>query len=99
MSRVVEGFLHPWRSRRRDSTDWLGWQDSNLGMAEPRSAQCDPQVCRTGSIPPKMFKAIRRELCVSDGRGNRAMAEVVLDGTSVVAVVCELVARRMAKHV
>src|SRR5438067_9283326 len=52
MSTECRGFLHPWRPRRRDSTGWLGWQDSNLGMAEPRSAQgCDPQVCRTGSIP------------------------------------------------
>src|SRR6266436_2859379 len=32
--RECRRFSHTWKSHRRDRTDWLGRQDSNLGMAE-----------------------------------------------------------------
>jgi hypothetical protein len=32
--RECRRFSHTWKSHRRDRTGWLGWEDSNLGMAE-----------------------------------------------------------------
>jgi hypothetical protein len=36
--RECRRFSHTWKSHRRDRTGWLGRQDSNLGMAESKSA-------------------------------------------------------------
>src|SRR5258706_9220357 len=37
--RECRRFSHTWKSHRRDRTGWLGCQDSNLGMAESKSAK------------------------------------------------------------
>jgi hypothetical protein len=51
------------------------------------------------SILPEPLEPIRRQGRVTDGRCDRAVAEIVLNGAGVLAVVGELVAARMAEHV
>src|SRR5262249_52864564 len=51
------------------------------------------------SVPPKVLEAIRRKGRVAHGRSNRPMAQVILDGACVVAIVAELIASRMPQHV
>src|SRR5258707_1328452 len=57
--RECRRFSHTWKSHRRDRTGWLGRQDSNLGMAESKSAPRIEAYCR-----------IRRPAAVGDGGTN-----------------------------
>src|SRR5262249_2355907 len=50
-------------------------------------------------IPPEVFEAVRRQGRVADRGHNRSVAEIGLDGASVVAVVGELEPAGMAQHV
>ena len=75
---------------RTTAVEWL----SN----RKRIFRYQPAMCGN-LILPEAFEAIRRERRVTDCRGDRVVAEVVLDCPGVLTVICELVAAGMAKHV
>ena len=51
------------------------------------------------SVPPKILEAVGRHFCVADGVLDVFMTEIMLQGSCVVAVVCELEPTGVAKHV
>jgi hypothetical protein len=51
------------------------------------------------SVPPEILEAVGRHFCVADGVLDVFMTEIMLQGSCVVAVVCELEPTGMAKHV
>ena len=51
------------------------------------------------SVPPKILESVGRHFGVSDGVLDVLVAEVVLQGPRVVAIICELEPAGMAKHV
>ena len=54
---------------------------------------------RRSLILPEPFEPVRRQGGVTDCRRDRAVAEIVLDSSRVLAIICELVAARMPQHV
>ena len=50
------------------------------------------------SISPEILKPIRRERRVANRRGNRSVAQIVLDRSGVPPIVGQLVAARVAQH-
>src|SRR5215218_2540414 len=63
------------------------------------SGNCARRAAGAFSVAPEALEAIRCERRVAHRRGDRAMAEVVLDRPGVLTVVRQLVAAGMAKHV
>ena len=53
----------------------------------------------SSSVPPKIFEPVGRHFGVSDGVLNVLVAEVMLQGPRVVAIIGQLEPTRMAKHV
>src|SRR5262249_58802653 len=57
------------------------------------------RVSSVWSIPPEVLEPVRRQLRIANRRHDRLMAQIVLDGPSVLAVIGELVTAGMAQHV
>src|SRR6516164_9102146 len=54
---------------------------------------------RSHLILPKMFEPVGRQRGVAHRQGNAAVAEIVLDGSGVLAVIGQLVSAAMTQHV
>ena len=66
---------------------------------EPDTAPASRRASESALVLPEPLEPIRRQRRVAHCRGNRTVAEVVLDRPRVLAVVGQLIPARVAQHV
>jgi hypothetical protein len=67
-----------------------------LGKGYPTPPPASRRACGSPLVLPEPLEPIRRQRRVAHCRGNRAVAEVVLDRPRVLAIVGQLITARMA---